>query len=796
MQHDYNMAWAYIDALTQGNAATALIDFRMIHDTDKGAKAVPIRGTLAVCWEAVCKWNLAGYGAHITVNQMDGDGRKLANVQYIRAHVVDLDDLAIVQQAFAAVSAWYPAPSFYVQSSAGKYHVYWPAVPYTGNDRYQVIARKLVAKFNSDPGVIDAAHTLRLPGTFHLKNPSSPQLVKCAGMAGYGYVTSAETMEAALQDIQVSALGAGARTDLGDPEKTAPSWEWAKAVLWAIDPNDLDRLEWIKVTSSFKQSAWLHATEQDIFNEWSNWCAQYSKNDPGENAKQFNDIRNTQLGFDALVRRTPALAAQIRFKRAAPDPRHTLPAGAVSAYGVPATVTQPVTPASVPPMPETPQAVVPVEQYGEFIDEKEARNYFKNCTFVEHFGEMLTPGGRFLGPSAFNAKYGGKIFVISADGDTTDEPWKAATRSRLWTVPKVDHIRFVPMRKPGEHIIDDLGRYGVNTYKPAIIARRSGDVSPFLRHLELIIPDAGDRQGLIDVLRHNAQWPGFKIPWAYLIQSEEGAGKGVLKSVIKHIMGGPYVHFPNAQELIESGSKFNAWMRAKLFIVVDEIKVDERRDMIEVLKPMISEAEIEIQGKGHDQEKEDNYSNWIFFSNYKDAIPIRKNGRRFAIIYSAIQSVDDLLLRGMNQTYFDNLYRWLDVAGGKEIIADWLLSNPIECGSIPMRAPATTSTKEALHQSRGALETLILECVDDNIAGFRGGWASTTAVANMIKARGMKAMAPITISKALEGMGYQHIGRASRAYFSEDANTRAQLYNLDRRVNVAGYGAAQGYADK
>src|SRR5690606_26915692 len=117
---------------------------------------------------------------------------------------------------------------------------------------------------------------------------------------------------------------------------------------------------------------------------------------------------------------------------------------------------------------------------------------------------------------------------------------------------------------------DELGREGFNTYKPATIRTVAGDVSPFLNHMELILPVESDRRILFDFLAHNAKYPGFKIPWAPLIQSCEGIGKSALKLIMNHVIGSSYTHDPKAKELIESGSKFNAWMRGKLLIIVDE----------------------------------------------------------------------------------------------------------------------------------------------------------------------------------------------------------------------------------
>lgn len=774
LQHDYQQASAYVIALT--GDINAVIDWRCIQDKDKSAPAILYRGTLQQCWQLLCDANARGYGVFACVNEMDGVGRMLPNVYRIRTHYVDLDDLALSQQGYQDACNWGIRPSFAVNTSPGKYHIYWPSTAYRDVERFANIERKLRTKFSGDLNVIDATRVLRVPGFYHCKG--EPQLVTCHALPGYGYVTTPEALEAALSDIIVRTGSGGVRQELGDGDQ-APTLEWAVTALNAIDPNELSRHEWITVTSAFKQAAWSHTDPATVELIWQSWCARYSNNDTGENNKQWNSIRQTEVGFKNLVNRSESLQGLLKLGN--PVEGWQPP----QAFATP----QPQQPGNPAPLPTFSNAMLTAGEQAE---------YFKGCVLIERFGEILVPTGRMMGPGDFNAKFGGKHFIIDDGGTSTDEPWKAATRSRQWTVPKCDHIRFVPIEAPGAFIRDDLGRFGVNTYKPALVNRRQGDVTPYLRHIELIMPHPQDRKHFHDFMAHNAKFPGFKIPWAFLIQSEEGAGKGIIKAVLRHLMGGPYVHFPNAQELIESGSKFNAWMRAKLFIVVDEIKVDERRDMIEVLKPMISEAEIEIQGKGHDQDKEDNYSNWIFFSNYKDAIPIRKNGRRFAILYSAIQSLQDLLSRGMDQGYFDRLYSWLEHGGGKEIIADYYMNYPIERGSIPMRAPETSSTQEALRQSRGPIETVVLEAIEDALPGFRGGWIGSVALANVLRQRGIKSTSEKTLATVLEGMGYRHIARAPRAYFNEggDANRRSQLYHINANTPhtaVVEYGRLQGW---
>lgn len=780
---DYTQAFAFVAALANSDPNTAVIDVRAIHDTNKALAAIPRRGTLPQVWEEMCNWNNAGYGIFININEMDGSGRyELANVAAIRCQAVDFDNLSATINYQRAVE-FNPSPSFAVQSSPGKFHVYWRTTTHTNRDGFTLLQRKLRTLFDGDKSIIDPSRVLRLPGFYHLK--AAPHLVQCWALGGYGQLIDPSALEIALYGVNV-VDGTGERHELGAPSLQAPGWDWCLAALKELDPNEMDRGDWVSFIAAWKQAAWNFQPENVLLDHFMQWCSRYRANNPAENLKNWNSIRNTEAGWLAVERRSGNLQAlrlfgnkqaewqaQLEAQRNPPKPQSLSSAVPDVPAGPPA----------------TPQIAMPTS---EMLTDAEQEDYFDGCVFIERMGQILTPNGRFMNQTQFNGTYGGKQFIIDGRGKVTNEPWQAATRSTLWTIPKVDHIRFVPSRKTGEIITDALGRTGVNTYKPATIDAKPGDITPFMRHMQTLFPSEIDQRILFDYLAHNVKYPGHKIPWAPLIQSTEGAGKNVIKSTMKAAIGGVYTYEPKAKELIESGSKFNAWMRSKLFILVDEIKTDERRDMIEVLKPMISEIQIEVQGKGVDQDLEDNFSNWLFFSNYKDAIPISKNSRRFAIFYSTIQSHDDLIARGMDQRYFDTLYGWLHNDGASHV-AHWLLNYPIERGAVPMRAPLTTSTYEAVRQSRGPVETLILDAVEDCLQGFRGGWISTVAVMNRIKAVSARPIAAKTLATILEGLGYYQIGRAVKPYLAESNDVRADLFHWDRNARAADFGRAQGY---
>jgi len=768
---DYNQAAAYVAALTGEPVETAAMWWRCIHDTDKTVAAHKYYGTLSQVWQTLCDYNSRGYGIFANINAFLPDARDhtLNDVWYVRTHVVDLDNLLTAAQNYQLAAAFSPMPAFAVGTSPGKYHMYWPVAPYQSNDRYTLTQLRLRQLFDGDPRVVDATRVLRVPGFLHLKDPTAPHMVTCWSVGGER--GTVEALEAATAHVNVIDSGGG-RHALGEPSLAAPSLDWLRFGLSLIDPNQLDRGEWISTTAAIKQAGWTLGDEPTLRAIWDNWCSGYVGNDAGENDKQWRSIRETEVGWHSLYRRAPSLVAYEKFgfdKTPAPTPQ-PLPA----------------------PGEPQPNDAPPADSLPDILSEHDQKVWFKDCYFIKRMGKILTPELTYMDATKFNGAFGGRLFIITPDGKTTDEPWKAATRSTLWTIPKIHHVRFLPDQPPFTIIEDQLGRKGINTYIPIRLTSRRGDIGPFLRHMENMLPVESDRHTLYEYFAHNVQYPGFKIPWAPMIQSTEGVGKGFIQEAITLTLGEMYTYSPKAEELVHSGSTFNGWMRGKLMIIVNEIKVDERRELIEILKPMISDKRVEVQAKGADQEMEDNPANWLLFSNHKDAIPVNKNGRRYAIHYSAIQSNADRIARGMDDAYFNGLFSWL-YNGGNEIIADWLLNYPIERGAIPMRAPETSSQQEAVRVSRGPIEVAIVNAVEDGLAGFRGGYVSTLATMKRLREVGVRQPAQATVHRILEGMGYFEIGRAPRAYGQESMLERTTVFAIMRELPVEAFGRVQGY---
>ena len=366
---------------------------------------------------------------------------------------------------------------------------------------------------------------------------------------------------------------------------------------------------------------------------------------------------------------------------------------------------------------------------------------FKGCCYVRDIHKVFTPDGGLLKPDQFKAVYGGYVFALDTINDkVTKNAWEAFTESQCTHFPKVHSTCFRPEEESGA-IINEESRTMVNTYVPIDVVMTQGDVTPFLKHCDIILPNPRDREILISYMAACVQYKGVKFQWTPLLQGCEGNGKSLFTRVMSYAIGNRYTHIASSAGL---GNKFNEWLQNKLLIIVEEIFTSDKRDTAEIMKPYITNDRLEIQGKGDNQITGDNRANFFMCTNHKDSVVKNNKDRRYCIFYTGQQDLTDMVRCGFltptgdSTSYFKDLYNWLR-AGGYAAVAHYLNTYKIADSLNPAtdchRAPFTSSTNEVIHMSLGGIEQEILEAIDENRPGFCGGWISSMALDRLLEDR-------------------------------------------------------------
>ncbi|HEY6180096.1 MAG TPA: DNA-primase RepB domain-containing protein, partial [Kofleriaceae bacterium] len=118
------------------------------------------------------------FGIFATVNEFNGPRRKDRLVR-IRAWAIDID-AGTKEQMRAKLLASPLVPSLIVETKRG-YQAYWVAKPPAQAEHWNaIVLERLVPRFGADKNARDLCRILRVPGYYHLKDPSDPFLVRVA----------------------------------------------------------------------------------------------------------------------------------------------------------------------------------------------------------------------------------------------------------------------------------------------------------------------------------------------------------------------------------------------------------------------------------------------------------------------------------------------------------------------------------------------------------------------------------------------------------------------------------------
>ena len=230
------------------------------------------------------------------VNIGDSKGRETENVKTVRAVFADLDG-APLEPVLAAG----PAPHAVVESSPGRWHVYWQ-VEGCPLPQFGLIQRAIALRFKSDTSVIDLPRVMRIPGFWHLK--SAPFQVRIERLGDHPPFAVDDLIASLGLDLQRGSTKPTARspTDLalsfGDQTLTqqAEVLTLVKKALTFV-PSD-DRHVWVKVGHCLKE---LGKAGKDIWDQWSETSPKFDED--GQSAwETFKPKKSGWKGIIPLAR--------------------------------------------------------------------------------------------------------------------------------------------------------------------------------------------------------------------------------------------------------------------------------------------------------------------------------------------------------------------------------------------------------------------------------------------------------------------------------------------------------------
>lgn len=190
------------------------------------------------------------------------------------------------------------------------------------------------------------------------------------------------------------------------------------------------------------------------------------------------------------------------------------------------------------------------------------------------------------------------------------------------------------------------------------------------RHINIVCNEEEYGAVLLDWITHNIQNPGVKVLWSVLIQSIEGIGKSFFTMLLRYCLGEQNVGTVSPNQI---SSDFNGWAANRCVNIFEEIKVKghNRYEVLNSIKPLITDEYIMINSKGVNAYQTLNTTNYISFTNELIPVPISETDRRFFVIMNNFTSLKDVeplvnmpfkeyfsLLFDKLRNYHDEIHKW------------------------------------------------------------------------------------------------------------------------------------------
>lgn len=122
-----------------------------------------LHGSIDELTPRLVELNRMGCGIFVMVNEGDLKGRRAENVVRVRANFLDLDGAPL-----DPVLATEAPPHLVVESSPGRWHVYW-LIDDCPLGEFQTRQQALIDRFSGDPSAKDLCRVLRVPGFYNHK---------------------------------------------------------------------------------------------------------------------------------------------------------------------------------------------------------------------------------------------------------------------------------------------------------------------------------------------------------------------------------------------------------------------------------------------------------------------------------------------------------------------------------------------------------------------------------------------------------------------------------------------------
>lgn len=318
---------------------------------------------------------------------------------------------------------------------------------------------------------------------------------------------------------------------------------------------------------------------------------------------------------------------------------------------------------------------------------------------------------------------------------------------------------------PERFVTDKHGNRNFNLWISPNIEPVPGDPSTFVDHLRFLCTSDEEFEYLANFLAFMFQCPGQKLMWALVIVGKQGTGKSALIDILRILIGPQNTRLVSTTEI---KSDFNEFLEGAQLVVVEEIMTGGRLEVMNKLKPYITQRELRVLVKYERPYEIENAANFVFLTNYGNALRPDKDDRRYFIIMNDQEP--------KAPAYYKHLYEWSKDNYG--VILHWLLSRDLRDFDQHARPPMTAGKRHMIDASRPELDAVIEDAIRDRLAPFEHDLVDLGEVVATLRTQGMNN-AEVTqhkVQTVLLRLGVRRLGQCKA--WVERRDVRRSLWAL------------------
>ena len=253
--------------------------------------------------------------------------------------------------------------------------------------------------------------------------------------------------------------------------------------------------------------------------------------------------------------------------------------------------------------------------------------------------------------------------------------------------------------------------------RPDVSRVPPGDITPWLDHCRLLVPDERELNHIWDVMAFKLQNPRVKINHAILHGGNGGSGKDTMWAPFMWAVCGPALV---NRGLIDGDTINGQWGYAleSEIILLNELKEPEasqRRALANKLKPIIAAPPemLTVNRKNMHPYDMVNRAFVLAFSNDLLPLTLSSDDRRWFVIWSGAAPMEKDAAVAM--------WKWYEKGNGFGQIAQWLYARDVSAFSAGATPPMTDTKANLVEHSMSMAESFIVDLIRNRTGEFSKG---------------------------------------------------------------------------